>query len=144
MLNQHYYSFLLSQIFGSFLFILAIVVMGRMYHYRKIILQLQPHDPCIPLAACIALFMGIVFVVTHNVWVWNRTTVVTVFCWLLLAKGLFWLAIPEQMLAMTKRICAGSGYYWIIVISLLIGVIFLGKGMELFILHYSTLKAPLA
>ena len=144
MLTQHYYSFLLSQIFGAFLFIIAIIVMGRMYYYRKIILQLQPQDPCIPVAACFTLFMGIIFVVTHNVWAWNRSTFVTLLCWLILMKGLLWLAMPEQMLASTKKLCAGTGYYWMIVICLLVGVIFLGKGMELFILHYSVGKAPLA
>jgi hypothetical protein len=137
MLNQHYYSFLLSQILGSFLFLIGIIIMGRMYYYRKILLQLQAEDPIIPVVAGLTLFLGIVLVVTHNVWELNRTTVVTVLCWLILIKGLLWLALPEKMLAMTKRVSSGAGYYWYIVGLLVTGVIFLGKGMELFILHRS-------
>lgn len=144
MWTQQYYSFLLSQIFGAFLFIVSIIVMGRMYYYRKIILQLQPQDPCIPVAACFNLFMGIIFVVTHNVWALNRSTFITVLCWLILVNGLLWLAMPEQMLGSTKKVCAGTGYYWMIVICLLVGVMLLGRGMELFILYYSVVKAPLA
>ena len=142
MWTQEYYSFLLSQTFGAFLFIVAIIVMGRMYYYRKIILQLQPQDPFIPVAACFNLFMGIILVLTHNEWRLNSSTYVTAFCWLIFMNGLLWLAMPEQMLASTKKVCAGTGYYWMIVICLLLGVIFLGKGMELFILHYSVVKAP--
>ncbi|MEI6095391.1 MAG: hypothetical protein WCR08_08035 [Gammaproteobacteria bacterium] len=137
MLNQHYYSFLLSQILGSFIFIVAIIIMGRMFYYRKILLQLQPQDPIIPVVASLTLFLGIVLVVTHNVWEFNRATGVTVLCWLILIKGLLWLALPEQMLAMMKKVSSGSGYYWCIVALLVTGVIFLGKGMELFILHRS-------
>ena len=111
--------------------------MGRMFYYRKILLQLQPQDPIIPVVASLTLFLGIVLVVTHNVWEFNRATGVTVLCWLILIKGLLWLALPEQMLAMMKKVSSGSGYYWCIVALLVTGVIFLGKGMELFILHRS-------
>lgn len=142
MLNQNYYTFLLSQILGSFLFIVGIIIMGRMYYYRKILLQLQAEDPIIPVVAGLTLFLGIVLVVTHNVWVFNRTTGVTVLCWLILIKGLLWLALPEKMLAMTKRVSSGAGYYWYIVGLLVIGVIFLGKGMEVFILHRSVMVTP--
>jgi hypothetical protein len=135
MVNQHYYSFLLSQILGAFLFIVAIIIMSRMYYYRKIILQLQAQDPLIPVVATMTLFLGIVLVVTHNVWELNRITVLTVLCWLILIKGLLWLALPEKMLALMKRVTSGTGYYWLIVGLLLTGVIFLGKGMELFILN---------
>ena len=142
MLNQHYYSFLLSQILGSFLFIVAIIIMGRMYYYRKIILQLHAQDPIIPVVASLTLFLGIVLVVTHNVWEFNRATVVTVLCWLILIKGLLWLALPEKMLALMKKMSSGAGYYWLIVGLLLTGVIFLGKGMELFIMHRSAMGTP--
>lgn len=135
MLNQHYYSFLLSQILGSFLFIVAIIIMGRMFYYRKIILQIQPQDPIIPVVAGLSLFLGIILVVTHNNWAWDRSTGVTILCWIIFIKGLVWLALPEKMLALTKRICSGRGYYWWIVMTLLIGVVFLGKGMQLFILN---------
>ena len=142
MLNQHYYSFLLSQILGTFLFIVAIIIMGRMYYYRKIILQLQAEDPIIPVMAGLTLFLGIVLVVTHNVWELNRATVVTILCWLILIKGLLWLALPEKMLTTMKRVSSGSGYYWFIVAILVTGVIFLAKGMELFIVHRSVLGTP--
>ena len=104
MLNQHYYSFLLSQILGSFIFIVAIIIMGRMFYYRKILLQLQPQDPIIPVVASLTLFLGIVLVVTHNVREFNRATGVTVLCWIILIKGLLWLALTEQMLAMMKKV----------------------------------------
>lgn len=135
MVNQHYYSFLLSQILGAFLFIVAIIIMGRMYYYRKIILQLQAQDPLIPVVASLTLFLGIVLVLTHNVWELNRATVVTLLCWLILIKGLLWLALPEKMLTVLKRLTSGTGYYWLIVGLLVTGAIFLGKGMELFILN---------
>ncbi len=142
MLNQHYYTFLLSQILGSFFFIVAIVVMARMYYYRKIILQIQPEDPYIPVFACMILFLGIVLVVTHSVWVLRQGTIITLICWLILIKGLLWLALPEKMVATTKRICSGTGYYWVIVVLLVMGIILLGKGMELFILYRSALGMP--
>ncbi|MGV3739939.1 MAG: hypothetical protein ACO1N3_01435 [Gammaproteobacteria bacterium] len=142
MINQHYYSFMLSQILGAFLFIVAIIIMGRMYYYRKIILNLQAQDPIIPVVASITLFLGIVLVVTHNVWELHRATAITILCWVILIKGLLWLALPENMLAIAKKIMAGTGYYWLIVGLVITGVVFLGKGMELFILNRSALVTP--
>lgn len=142
MINQTYYSFLLSQVLGAFLFIVAIIIMSRMYYYRKIILNLQPQDPIIPVSALMGLLLGVALVVTHNVWTFKHLTVITILSWFILIKSLLWLALPEKMLALAKRMTAGTGYYWLIVGLLIAGVVFLGKGMELFILHRPALVMP--
>ncbi|PJD93938.1 MAG: hypothetical protein CK424_01400 [Legionella sp.] len=139
MLRQEYYSFLLSQIFGSFAFIVAVIFLARMYHYRKLVLQMQADDPIIPVCGLISLLIGIFLVVTHNVWELKRLVVVTVMCWMVLINAVLWLALPEKMLAMTKKIFSDNGYHWLIVCLLVSGLVFLARSIQLFIVYRSAL-----
>lgn len=143
MINQVYYTFLLSQVFGLFMFILAAIVMGRMQFYRKMILQLKANNPAIAMCSILALFLGIVLVVTHSVWSTRSMIWITSFSWFMFMMSILWLAVPEKMLGYTKRVCSGIGYYWIIVALLIFGAIVIGRGAQLFIaIHSAPVVAP--
>ncbi len=139
MVRQEYYTFLLSQIFGSFAFVVAVIFLARMQYYRKLVLQMHANDPIISVCSLVGLFLGIFLVVTHNVWELKRLVVVTIMCWLVLINAVSWLALPEKMLAMTKRIFSGNGYHWLIVCLLIFGILFIARSIELFIVYRSAL-----
>lgn len=137
MFNQQYYTFLLSQIFGLFIFILAVTVMGRMHYYRKMILQLKSTNPIIVVGAILGLFIGIILVVTHNNWTNRSAAWISAFSWLTFILSILWLALPERMLNYTKKVCSGMGYYWLMVFLLIFGILVIGRGVQLFIVHHS-------
>ena len=133
--DPRHYSFLVSQILGAFIFILAIVIMGRMYYFRNIVLKLRPQDPIIPVVASFNLLLGITLVMTHNFWCLKPLTWVTIICWLIFIKGLLWLVFPEKMLTMMKKVISGRGYNWTIVALLVIGVVVFAKGLDMYLLR---------
>ncbi|HVT62793.1 MAG TPA: hypothetical protein VHD33_04820, partial [Legionellaceae bacterium] len=135
MVHQANYTFLLSQIFGSFIFIIAVILMSRMYYYRKIVLQIQPEDPIVPVMALLNLFIGVVLVVTHNIWALKHSLYITITCWAILIHGILGFSFPERILAFWKRIFSGSAYHWLIVILLVGGIIFLARGVQLYIMY---------
>lgn len=130
------YSFMLSQMIGLFVFVIAVVMMGKMFFYRKLILKLQPDDPIIAFFAVFCLLIGVILVVTHTIWVMKVLVWITIISWLFFINAILWLAIPEKMLFYTKKICSGGGYYWLIVFLLVFGTMMSVRGIQLSVANH--------
>jgi len=133
MFGSLFHSFVLAQIFGLYMLIMAIVMLSRVNYYREVIQGIQPHTPIIPISAASGLMLGLFLVIIHNIWVMEPRVIVTLICWFILIKSVLWLAIPEHMLTWAKRTYAGSGYYIIAVIMAVLGILMMTKGFYLFI-----------
>lgn len=127
------YSLVLSQIFGLHMLIYALLMLSRPHLYRKPFMSIKSDSAVIQVAASMALFIGIILVVTHNIWVWKPRLLVTVLCWCFFLNALSWLAIPEKMLAFTHKLYSGIGYYIIIGILITFGLFLFLAGIHVFI-----------
>lgn len=135
-MNKVIYGFLLSQVFGVFMFIMAVIVMSRLEFYRRLILQLKADNPVIILAAIGGLLLGIFLVLTHNIWVFKMVVWITVFSWTIFLTSIAWLMKTEYMLHLSKRICAGVGYYWLVVFFLVLGIALVARGIQIYVTHF--------
>lgn len=133
------YTFMLSQLFGLFLFITGLALLGQSTYYRKILNSLKIDNPCITLFSLCNLVIGIILVDTHNVWVLKPTVYVTIMCWLVFVNALFWLFFPERMFRLCKIMMNGPGYYWFSMIAVFIGFVMLARGFWVFIFGGGTL-----
>lgn len=128
-------SFILSQVFGVYLLIIAIVLLSRVQFYRDIINQLQPNNPCLILAASLGLFLGLLLIDLHNVWVLAPRVIITVLCWAIFIKSLLWLAMPEKMLVLVQKIYSGFGYHLTVLLFMIFGIILILRGFYLYEIH---------
>ena len=129
-------SFVLSQIFGLYLIIMGILLYSRVDYFRQLVRNLKPHDSIIFLAASMGLFFGLCLVNFHNVWEFKPRVVITLICWYVLIKSLVWLAMPEEVLAYTQKIFAGSRYYWFTGTVMAVGVVLVGRGFVLYLTRH--------
>ena len=136
LMNKLTYTYLLSQFIGLFMFVLAIIVMLRLQFYRKIILSLNANNPVLTLAALVGLALGLFLVLTHNIFSWSRATWVTGFSWVIFLGSVLWLLETKYMLSLTKKVCSGIGYYWVLVFLLVFGMIILARSAEFYITNY--------
>lgn len=122
------HSFMISQIFGLYMIILAIVMFSRVGHFRSMFAKIQSDDIALYISASFGLLLGIFLVDMHNMWVFKPRVLVTLLCWAILLKSIFWLAFPERMTRMTKAMIAGKGYYFSILILAVWGIFLLARG----------------
>ena len=134
MFDSPLYSFLLAQIFGLYLVIQAVILLSRASYYRALMVSIKETSLAIFAVSSIRLILGIVLVLIHNRWVMGPVVYVTMMCWLVLIKSVLWLAAPERMLALSKKICAGNMYYPIILCAAVAGVLFMVRGFFVFML----------
>ncbi|OGV28080.1 MAG: hypothetical protein A3E88_05330 [Legionellales bacterium RIFCSPHIGHO2_12_FULL_35_11] len=128
------YSLALSQFFGLFLLVVAIVGASRPEYYRKVFASVKDDNPIIMLTATCGMLLGIVLIGSHLVYGFNRRFYVTIFSWFVFINSIFWLMMPEKLMAITKKITKGKGYYAAILFIAFTGFWFLFRGGEQFIL----------
>lgn len=128
------YSFALSQIFGLFLFIVAIIFVSRKDYYSNVFAKMKSDNPLIMFVAICCLLIGLILISTHGVYYFQYRLVVTIFCWLVFLNGLLWLMIPEKMLSIAAKIMQGKSFYIFTAFIALIGFWILFRGTEIFIL----------
>ncbi|KTC65679.1 Integral membrane protein (PIN domain superfamily) (plasmid) [Legionella adelaidensis] len=124
------HTFLIGQIVGLYMVIMAIIMIARARYYRELIQDIRADSIEIFFSASVWLFIGIMLVVLHNIWVMGPPVIVTVIAWLILIKSVFWLAIPEMMLRWTRNLYSGSGFYVVAVIAAIFGVILMSSGFH--------------
>lgn len=120
-MNVSLHTGFLSQIIGLYFLITAVIMLYRAKYYRKIMGKLESAGTII-VAASFGLVIGLILVITHNIWRFNFQGLVTLIGWLILLKSIFWLAFPEHMSKKCKKCCTGWPYYVSIVVTGLIGL----------------------
>ena len=122
MFGPYFHTFVLSQVFGLFFILSAVILLCRAPFYRNLISKLDIQNGAVIYPSFFGLLLGIFLVVIHNIWIMNPIGLVTVICWLILIKSILWLAFPEKMHACSTKMVASAGFYVWIIISLIIGL----------------------
>lgn len=73
------------------------------------------------LSGILALVMGLLIVVSHNVWTSDWRVIITIFGWMAIFKGLVRLFIPEKVGALARKFTANKVIlnFWIVAMFLL-------------------------
>ncbi len=133
MLGSHLHSFLLSQVFGLYFVIMSIIFMSRADYYKALISNIKKTGPGMVMTSSLCLFIGLFLVAMHNIWDLKPHTIITVICWFFVIKSVLWLAAPEHMLNLVKKIWKGRGHTVMCMIILFIGIYLMTRGFYLFL-----------
>ena len=121
-------SIFIARILGLYLTIFGLLVLLRPAQFRAIVNAYMESPPIVFLGGIVGLIMGIILVVSHNIWAADWRVVITILSWIILIKGinhLFFPSVPRKM----ARTLLGSS--WILVpgaIDLLLGLFLVYKG----------------
>lgn len=132
MINSMLHSFILAQIFGLYFIIIAVIMMSRVAFYRKFIQNLQSDSAVVIVSGTMGLLLGLFLIDIHNIWVMKPRVFVTIVCWLIFIKSLLLLAMPEELLAWSRKVSAGMGYYFIVIFMAIFGIILLARSFPLY------------
>lgn len=89
-------SLYLGRFFGLYLLIAGLLLIVRGHSLRVIIHDFYKNPPLIVIGGALALILGLLLVLAHNVWEWNWRVLVTLLAYSTLIRGIFHLYLPEQ------------------------------------------------
>lgn len=113
----------LAQVIGWYLVIVSLFVLFRQDQLRGVMGDILAQRALLFFIAIVTVILGLLLVISHNVWVLGWPVIVTVIGWLVLISGLLRLVIPEALVRMGQWWLANPTYLLIAaVIYLVIGV----------------------
>ncbi len=121
-------SIFLAKAFGLYLVIFSIPLIFNWRGMQRFITDLIANRGTMLLIAVMTLILGILAVLSHNIWVWNWRVVVTLLCWLMLIQGVLRLYFPEQIQKMALRFQSKNSFMIAGFVTLSIGLFLLYCG----------------
>jgi len=116
-------SIFLAKVLGLYLTIFGLLVLLRRAQVQAIVAEFLDNPPAVFLGGIIGLILGIILVVSHNIWVADWRVLITILSWIILVKGTYYLFFPKVPTQVAKIFLGSS---WILVpggIDLLFGVL---------------------
>ncbi len=125
-------SLFLAKVFGVYLIVTGITVPLRRKELVPAVEQLFDNRPLVYIMSVFALVVGILLVVSHNVWVASWPVVLTILAWLVFLESIAYLLLPFEVLARWARwfntpawyVAGGAG-------AVILGVFLAVKGFQL-------------
>ncbi len=120
-------TFFLARVFGLYFTILSLYFLIRREAFTARVTAVLENLGTRTVTALVTLIIGILLVVSHNVWVANWSVLITLFAWLIFIKGILRLFFDVDQKCM-NWLLKDSVFYPTAIILLLFGLFFLWMG----------------
>ena len=123
----------LSKVIGLYEIIISLAMLINMKQFTADIQGMMNNGPLMIYIGCVTVIMGILLVVSHNIWEWTWRLLVTIVSWIVLLKGSSILLFPHVLDQITLQFVTNSNFaYSVAVIDLILGILFcyFGFGRE--------------
>lgn len=85
----------LATVIGWYLVIVSLFTLFRYEHVKLVTAEILEQRGLFFIVAIITLILGLLMVVSHNIWVMGWPVVITIISWLVLVSGLIRLLCPD-------------------------------------------------
>jgi uncharacterized protein YjeT (DUF2065 family) len=117
-------SVFLAKVYGLVLVVVGLGMIFNKAYYHKMLKDLVAHSGFMYAGGVLALVVGVVLVLYHNVWVKSWVVIITLFAWCSLLKGVLLLLVPQGMTKLCQSVLKNDGlYYFMGILALVLGVL---------------------
>lgn len=114
-------SIFLAKAWGLFLIIISLAFLINKKNLQTI-LQAYQSKWNVLVSGSINLVVGILMVLSHNIWTWNWKVIITLFGWVALIKGVVRLVWPSEVDQIRKLLVDSRWVSVLLIIALALGV----------------------
>jgi hypothetical protein len=111
-----------AQVVGLWLFLLGLAMVMDENRYKKAMSESLTNHILMNFMGLVTLGLGLVLVITHNIWVASWPVLITLAGWILLAQGIMRLFFADRFSKIMKDILASSGFTVVSWAWLLVGL----------------------
>lgn len=95
-------SIFLAKVLGPYCIIVALGIMFNLKTYHKVMEDFFKNSALIYLGGVIALLIGLLVALVHNVWMADWAVIITIFGWLGIIKGAWLIILPNTVAKLTE------------------------------------------
>jgi hypothetical protein len=122
------FSIFYAQLIGLWLFLVGLAMIVHQPRFKKNMTETLNNLSLMTFSGLVSLAVGLVLVVSHNIWVAAWPLLVTLFGWTLVIQGLMRIFWPERFAKVMKNLLAHSGYTVMSWVWLVIGLLLIWAG----------------
>jgi uncharacterized membrane protein YczE len=109
---------------------MSLAMLVHQQRFKKTAHEFLGTPALVAMSGWISLMIGLLIVVSHNVWVGEWPVVITIVGWLVLLQGLMRIFFPDSFVKMMKDMMAKTGYLLMSWIWLLVGIYLIWAGFS--------------
>jgi len=114
-------SIFLAEVIGVYLTITSLAALVKRKPLMQAIKQMARNTHVVFMLAALELILGLILVLSHNVWDGTWHVVITVFAWLMLIEGVFYFFVKQSVVE--KLLNWFSRADWFYTLASLVGVV---------------------
>jgi len=122
-------SIFLAQVMGFYLVIVGAFYLFKKDYLHQVLDDWLAHPAMSVIGAIMALIIGLLIVISHNIWVFSWVVIITIMGYLSLIKGLWRLFFPDSGKEIARKIIDAN---------VIVGIISILLGIWLFVMGYSS------
>ena len=119
-----------AQVIGCYLFLMSLAMLVHQQRFKRIMHEFLGNSALVMVSGWLTLVLGLIIVVSHNVWVGEWPVVITIVGWIALLQGLMRIFFPDTFVKMMKDMIAKTGYLLMSWIWLLVGIYLIWAGFS--------------
>ena len=116
------FSVFLAMVIGFFCTITGLAFLIQRERYKKTCVEFASNYPLLAISGQISLLLGLLIVISHNIWSGHWRILITLTGWFLVVQGVWRLFFPEKVSKFVKRVVDGPGYLICMAIVFLVGI----------------------
>jgi len=121
----------LSKVIGIYLIFISISMFINIHQFSSLVSSMINNMPLMLALGCITLILGILMVVSHNVWQWNWRVIVTIVSWLILLKGASIVLYPQLIDKLSMAFVQNTNFAYIAaILDLILGLFLIYFGFK--------------
>jgi uncharacterized membrane protein YczE len=121
-------SLFFAQVIGCYLFLISLAMLVHQQRFKKTMNEFLGSHALVALSGGMSLVIGLLIVISHNIWVSQWPVVVTIVGWVILLQALMRIFFPDAFVKMMKDMMAKTGYLLMSWIWLLVGIYLIWAG----------------
>lgn len=102
-------SLYMAQLLGVVLVVVGLSLLLHTSFYQKMYKKIVQDEVMLIFSGILALVIGTVIVLAHNVWESSWVVIITLFGWIALVKGVLLLLLPSETAELTAKWFKGKG-----------------------------------
>jgi uncharacterized membrane protein HdeD (DUF308 family) len=114
------FSLFLAKAWGLYILILSLALLFNRKNL-KLVFEAYRHSTTVFFSGVIELVIGILTVLTHNIWATDFRALITLLGWIALIRGILRLFFPKLTQDWAKEYQKSSWLTWLLVLALVIG-----------------------
>lgn len=121
----------LGKVIGIYMILVSIAALINMPQFANMVSDLLNNTSLMYVSGFFTLIIGILLVVSHNIWEWSWRLIITIISWLILLKGASIIFYPQFIDKTSTLFAQNTGFaYGVVIFDLIIGLILISFGFK--------------